>query len=112
MTLTPLTSDLLAQVPHGFFTRIGGSSTGLYHGMNCGIGSDDTPAAVQNNRRAVAHFFGQPADHLQSVHQIHSAKVQILTTPLTDAPKADAMVTASAGVIWGAHSRLPAGLVP
>ena len=101
MTLTPLKSDLLAQVPHGFFTRIGGSSTGLYHGLNCGRGSDDAPAAVQNNRRAIAHFFGQPADHLQSVHQIHSANVQILTTPLTDAPKADAMVTASAGVILG-----------
>ncbi|MEQ3754832.1 MAG: polyphenol oxidase, partial [Planktomarina sp.] len=36
MTLTPLTSDLLSEVSHGFFTRMGGSSTGIYHGLNCG----------------------------------------------------------------------------
>ena len=101
MTLAPLTSDLLADVPHGFFTRIGGSSTGIYSGLNCGRGSDDRPQAVQNNRTAVADFFGRPSDHLQSVHQIHSPQVQILTAPLTDAPKADAMVTATAGLILG-----------
>ena len=101
MTLTPLTSDLLAEVPHGFFTRMGGSSTGMYHGLNCGKGSGDTPETVQSNRAAVADFFGLPADRLQSVHQTHSAQVQILTAPLSDAPKADAMVTATAGVILG-----------
>ena len=101
MTLTPLTSDLLAEVSHGFFTRMVGSSTGIYRGLNCGKGSGDRPAAVQRNRAAVADFFGQPADHLQSVHQTHSAQVQILAAPLTDAPKADAMVTATAGVILG-----------
>ena len=101
MTLTPLTSDLLSEVSHGFFTRMGGSSTGIYHGLNCGKGSGDRPAAVQSNRAAVADFFGQPADHLQSVHQTHSAQVQILTAPLTDAPKADAMANSTAGVILG-----------
>ncbi|MCH1531160.1 MAG: peptidoglycan editing factor PgeF [Planktomarina temperata] len=101
MTLTPLTSDLLSEVSHGFFTRMGGSSTGIYHGLNCGNGSGDRPDAVQSNRAAVADFFGLPADHLQSVHQTHSSQVQILTAPLTAAPKADAMVTATAGVILG-----------
>ena len=101
MTLTPLTSDLLAEVPHGFFTRMGGSSTGMYHGLNCGKGSGDTPETVQSNRAAVADFFGLPADRLQSVHQTHSAQVQILTAPLSEAPTADAMVTATAGVILG-----------
>ena len=101
MTLTPLTSDLLSEVSHGFFTRMGGSSTGIYHGLNCGKGSGDRPDAVQSNRAAVADFFGRPADHLQSVHQTHSSQVQILTAPLTAAHKADAMVTATAGVILG-----------
>ena len=101
MTLKPFTSDLLADVSHGFFTRIGGSSTGIYHGLNCGRGSDDRPEAVQSNRTAITDFFRQPADHLQSVHQIHSPQVQILTAPQTDAPKADAMVTATAGMILG-----------
>ena len=101
MTLTPLTSDVLSEVSHGFFTRMGGSSTGIYHGLNCGKGSGDRPDAVQSNRAAVADFFGRPADHFQSVHQTHSSQVQILTAPLTAAPKADAMVTATAGVILG-----------
>ena len=101
MTLTPLTSDLLSEVSHGFFTRMGGSSTGIYHGLNCGNGSGDRPESVQSNRAAVADFFGRPADHLQSAHQTHSAQVQILTAPLTAVPKADAMVTATAGVILG-----------
>ena len=101
MTLTPFTSDLLSEVSHGFFTRMGGSSTGIYHGLNCGKGSGDRPDAIQSNRAAVADFFRRPADHLQSVHQTHSSQVQILTAPLTAAPKADAMVTATAGVILG-----------
>ena len=113
MTLAPLTSDLLADVSHGFFTRIGGNSTGIYSGLNCGRGSDDRPEAVQSNRTAVADFFGQPFDHLQSVHQIHSPQVQILTAPLTDAAKADAMVTATSGTdSGGTHGRLPASVVP
>ena len=41
MTLTatqldPVTSPLLGGVKHGFFTRIGGASTGIFAGLNCG----------------------------------------------------------------------------
>ncbi len=31
----------LAGLRHGFFTRKGGLSTGLYDSLNCGLGSDD-----------------------------------------------------------------------
>ena len=43
------------RVRHGFFTREGGVSQGLYASLNCGPGSKDEPAAVQENRaRAMA----------------------------------------------------------
>ena len=39
--LEPLTHPLLQGVRHGFFTRKGGASSGLYAGLNCGRGSGD-----------------------------------------------------------------------
>ena len=48
-----LTSELLGALPgvrHGFFTRQGGVSTGVYESLNLGSGSRDDPAAVAENR--------------------------------------------------------------
>jgi len=38
-------------VVHGFFTRQGGVSEGIYASLNCGPGSADAPASVAENRR-------------------------------------------------------------
>ena len=54
MTLEILTSDLLAPVRHGFFTRRGGASSGVFHGLNCGQGSSDQSEIVAINRSRVA----------------------------------------------------------
>ena len=54
MTLEILTSDLLAGTRHGFFTRRGGASSGIYAGLNCGPGSSDQREAVALNRARVA----------------------------------------------------------
>ena len=35
-----ITSDALA-LRHGFFTRKGGASSGIFAGLNCGAGSSD-----------------------------------------------------------------------
>ena len=40
----------LSGVPHGFLGRRGGVSTGMMAGLNVGLGSDDDPAAVAENR--------------------------------------------------------------
>ena len=48
----------LPGIRHGFFTRNGGVSEGLYAGLNCGLGSKDDPARVLENRARVAHHLG------------------------------------------------------
>ncbi|OED48243.1 peptidoglycan editing factor PgeF [Leisingera sp. S232] len=93
MTLEILTSDLLGPVRHGFFTRKGGASSGIYHGLNCGLGSTDQREAVQINRTRVAAAMDVEPEHLAAVHQVHSADVQVVTEPSQDRPRADAMVT-------------------
>ena len=100
MTLTPLTSDLLEPVRHGFFTRQGGASSGVFQGLNCGNGSTDQADIVRINRARVAEAMGVEAEALHTVRQIHSAKVAVIETdsPVTDA---DAMVTATPGLAIG-----------
>ena len=102
MTLDPITHPLLdrAGVRHGFFTRQGGVSTGLYEGLNTGVGSNDDPAAVAENRRRVAaHFAGAP-DDIAACYQIHSAVARVAEAGWKgERPEGDASVTAAPGVI-------------
>ncbi|TGD41805.1 peptidoglycan editing factor PgeF [Pseudotabrizicola sediminis] len=97
MTLAPITSDALT-VRHGFFTRKGGASSGIFAGLNCGAGSTDLSDAVAINRARVAATMDVPLDHLVGVHQVHSAQVITVTGPLPVRPHADALVTATPGV--------------
>ena len=99
MTLEIITSPSLEGVAHGFFTRRGGASSGIYAGLNCGGGSDDQRDAVALNRARVAAAMGVAPEDLASVVQTHSADVVTVTGPM-DAPRpeADGMVTATPGV--------------
>ena len=96
-----ITSDMLPPLSHGFFTRKGGASSGIFQGLNCGPGSSDLTDAVAINRARVAAALDVPPDYLQTVHQIHSADVVTLTAPLEIRPRADAMVTATPGIALG-----------
>lgn len=100
MTLEILTSDDLAPLRHGFFTRKGGASSGLFRGLNCGTGSSDQSDSVTINRERVAEAMGVSPAELIAVHQCHSADVVTVDAPLTKPlPKADAMVTATPGLV-------------
>ncbi len=101
MTLEYLTSDLLAPMQHGFFTRKGGSSSGIFQGLNCGPGSSDQSQAVAMNRARVAQELNVAPEDLLSIHQVHSPDVVTLTSRDTPRPKADAMVTAVPGLALG-----------
>ncbi len=92
-----ITSDALAP-RHGFFTRKGGASSGIFAGLNCGTGSSDQAEIVAINRARVADAMGLGVEALVSVHQVHSPDVVTVTTPLTQRPRADAMVTATPGL--------------
>ena len=98
MTLEILTADCLAPLRHGFFTRKGGASSGVFEGLNCGLGSSDQAEVVKINRARVADAMQVAPDHLVTVYQVHSADVQHVDGPLAEVPKADAMVTATKGV--------------
>jgi len=98
----PITHPLLdrAGVRHGFFTREGGVSTGLYEGLNTGLGSNDDPVAVAENRRRVAATLGGGPDDLAACYQIHSAITRVADGPWRgDRPEGDAVVSATPGVI-------------
>ena len=68
---------------HGFFTRKGGVSKGLFEGLNCGLGSADVKEAVTENRRCVAEKIGIPSRNLLSVYQVHGSKVITVKEPCT-----------------------------
>ncbi|MCX7288654.1 MAG: peptidoglycan editing factor PgeF [Rhodobacterales bacterium] len=97
-TLEIITSPALT-TPHGFFTRKGGASSGVFSGLNCGTGSTDQAEIVAINRARVAGAMGVAPLALVTVHQIHSATAIRVDGPLSDRPQADALVTASPGVL-------------
>ncbi|MBE0454920.1 peptidoglycan editing factor PgeF [Roseovarius autotrophicus] len=98
MTLEIITADALGPFRHGFFTRRGGASSGIFAGLNCGAGSSDQAEIVTINRARVADALQVAPNHLVTVHQVHSADVVPVTGPLTERPNADGMVTATPGV--------------
>ncbi len=97
-TLEIITADTLLPTGHGFFTRKGGASSGIFAGLNCGTGSSDLTEAVAINRARVAQAMAVAPDGLVGVHQVHSADVIHVTGPVAPRPRADAMVTATAGI--------------
>ena len=86
-------------VPHGFLGRTGGVSIGDLASLNCGLGSNDDPALIaENRRRAVAAV--APNATLLGVYQVHGCDCATVTSPWTEAdrPQADALVTATSGI--------------
>lgn len=101
MTLEVITADALRDLRHGFFTRKGGASSGIFAGLNCGVGSSDQREIVSINRARVADHMGVSKDELMGVHQIHSADVAVISAPGDARPKADAMVANVPGLALG-----------
>ncbi|HZA02336.1 MAG TPA: peptidoglycan editing factor PgeF [Hyphomicrobiaceae bacterium] len=91
-------------VSHGFFTRQGGVSSGLYSSLNCGLGSKDEPGSVRENRDRVARSLGAASGQVVTLYQVHSAIAVIADKPLSRGaiPKADALVTRTPGLVVGA----------
>jgi len=100
-----LGSPLLSAIPglrHAFFTRDGGVSDGIYGSLNGGLGSNDEPAHVAENRRRMAEQMGVPPEHFLGVWQIHSPDAVVATNPWQgERPRADAIVTRSEGLAIG-----------
>ena len=95
MKLKILKNDNLFGAKHGFFTRLGGESTGIYKGLNCGLGSMDDKKIINRNRVLVANSMGISQSRLVFVHQIHSPDVITIKKKPTSPVKGDALVTAN-----------------
>jgi len=93
-----LQAQSLSKLPgirHGFFTRAGGVSDGVYESLNGGVGSEDSPAKVAENRARMAKHLGVTPDRFLTCYQIHSPEVVVAETPWPSSarPRADAIVT-------------------
>jgi polyphenol oxidase len=93
----------LKGISHGFFTRGGGHSTGIFASLNCGLGSGDDPELVKMNRDLVARALKLEEGSVVSAHQVHSAEVADVTAvwPNGDRPKVDGLVTKTRGLAIG-----------
>ena len=102
--LNPILSEPLAEcagksIAHGFYTRQGGVSSGIYDSLNAGQGSKDEPALVLENRARIAGNLGITPTHMAGCYQIHSAKVIKITDPQSGKrPEADGLVSSVAGM--------------
>jgi len=90
----------LPGIRHAFFTRVGGVSKGCYASLNGGVGSDDVPDHVAENRARMAATVGVAAPRLLTAYQVHSPTVVTAQAPwpLTARPKADGIVTRVPGL--------------
>jgi YfiH family protein len=93
----------LPGIRHAFFTRAGGVSEGIYESMNGGLGSEDAPAKVAENRARMAAALGVKPANFLSVYQIHSPNVAVADAPwpAAERPRADAIVTRTPGLAIG-----------
>ena len=88
-----ITSPAL-QAQHGFFTRHGGVSEGVFASLNCGYNKDERPRVDENRRRAMATL-GLNVDRLRVLKQMHTATVITVNDdqPLPYDLVGDALVT-------------------
>ena len=101
-----LTVDALGElkgIRHGFFTRTGGVSEGLYVSLNCGFSAGDDPETVAVNRDPAMAAFDRPADALATVCQVHGARVAAVGRPCShlNRPVAEGLVSGGPGVVLG-----------
>jgi purine-nucleoside/S-methyl-5'-thioadenosine phosphorylase / adenosine deaminase len=98
MAVPALTSTSLSRlggIRHAFFTRSGGVSEGVYASLNSGVGSNDAPENVTENRARMAAALQVAPTHLLTAYQVHSPTVVEVERPWSHAerPRADAIVT-------------------
>ncbi len=93
---------VIPNLRHGFFTREGGHSTGLYASLNCGLGTNDDPALVSANRAEVSAALGFLASPLVTAYQVHSVLAATIDAPFAGTPpEVDALVTTTPGLVIG-----------
>lgn len=102
MTAPFTTAPTLDGVPHGFFGRQGGVSSGDLAALNCGLGSGDDPALIAENRRRATEAV-LPGASLAGLYQVHGNRCVIVdeSSDLAARPEVDALATRTPGILLG-----------
>ena len=89
-----------SKIMHGFFTRNGGVSNGIYRSLNTGLGSNDNRANVIENRKRVCEVLKVKESNLLTVYQTHSTEIveALSCWPINSSPRADGLVTNQPGI--------------
>jgi polyphenol oxidase len=97
-----VTAAPLDGIAHGFFGRRGGVSSGDLASLNCGLGSNDDPALIAENRRRVTDAV-LPGAALTGLYQVHGRCCVVIdeTSDLAARPEADALATRTPGILLG-----------
>ena len=103
---SPLEAETLKALPgirHGFFTRAGGVSQGVYASLNCGPGSNDASEHIVENRRRVGRHLSAASDGVVTVYQEHGTTALAVSGPVDRQalPHADAIVSKTPGLVIG-----------
>lgn len=75
---------VLSEIPfirHGFSTRLGGVSTGIFSTMNFGSESssyNDEPANIEENYRRIANSIGVDVNSIVVSKQVHKTKIRLV----------------------------------
>ncbi len=86
-------------IRHGYFTKHGGVSSGIYASLNCAPSSDDSLNKVTENRWRALSSLGLDETKLFGLTQIHSTKVHVIDKKSSDDfPQGDALVSREKGI--------------
>ena len=98
--------DAAGGVAHGFSTRLGGVSEGIYASLNLGMNRGDDPAKVEENYRRFCAAIGVEPERIVCASQVHGNTVRTVTSAdlgigLDEAEpwQADGLVTDIPGVV-------------
>lgn len=87
-------------VKHGFSTRFGGVSEGIYESMNLSFAQGDDEQCVKENFRRMAHAIGVREDRLVRAQQTHTTNVHRVTLDNKNMPlkNVDGLITNEPGI--------------
>ena len=93
-------------VAHGFSTRLGGVSQGMWAALNLGVSRGDDPDHVRENYRRFFAAIGADGKKLAMTNQVHGGRVRVVTSAdWKDDPyqrpdyEADGLMTDTPGVV-------------
>ena len=98
--------EAFRDLAHGFFTRRGGVSQGVYGSLNFRFNSNDAPDNVRENHRRAAALLGADGDRIVRTNQKHTDNIAVIRQAEEYAPPAegvDGLITDVRGLCLTAY---------